>query len=219
MEDLGRADWQDPKRVACMIESYRHRYGAAFWTALRDMIGASPRMCVVDLGCGPGLFLVDAARLLGANTLYGIDASREMLDQAQEFLETLSPDVSFRLICHDLDQGDPPLGTENADLVFSGFLLHELERPERVLLFARCLLKPGGVCAAMDYVSGDEAAFVDAMTHSGMAEEQARKRYPHMCKRSVDDIMHLFEEAGLRRISARRLGNYRAVVIGVKVFK
>ncbi|MHA1246791.1 MAG: class I SAM-dependent methyltransferase [Candidatus Thorarchaeota archaeon] len=202
-----------------MIESYRHRYGTAFWTALREMIGSSPRMCVVDLGCGPGLFLVDAARLLGATTLYGLDASREMLSQAQEFLEALSPAVSFKLICHDLDEGDPPLPTESADLVFSGFLLHELERPESVLMSARRFLKPSGVCAAMDYVSGDEAAFVDAMTRSGMAEEQARKRYPHMCKRSVDDIMRIFEEAGLRRISARRLGNYRAIVIGVKVFK
>lgn len=216
LSDLGRADWTDSERVAGLVESYNRRYGPSFWEVFEELVG--PRRCrrVVEFGCGPGLFLLDASRRLGAETVYGIDSSPEMIGQAREFLESLSSPIAFELILSDVDTELPELETCSADLVFMGFLLHELKNPFPLISYSNEILDNQGVCAVYDYVSGNEEAFVRGMTALGMAEEKARLRYPHMCRNSIDDIINLLLDAGLRLIGHKIIDDFRAIVVGIK---
>ncbi len=214
MDDLRRADWSGQQQISGLASSYRARYGEPVWRVLLSLLDRRRYRRVIDLGCGPGLFLADAAQRLGAEMLVGLDASVEMLETARQVLSRMAPEQDVMLVCHDLDAGPLPLRDAHLDLVFSGYLLHELDRPEMTLRSVSSVLVDGGLCVSLDYVSGNEESFVKAMVALGMDEGRARSRYPHMCSRSAADIVHLFEAAGLTDIRHVMVNGHRAIVLG-----
>jgi ubiquinone/menaquinone biosynthesis C-methylase UbiE len=148
--------------------------------------------------------------------VYGLDESEAMLKQADEFLScVLSPD-NYILTQHDFNTDAVALEPSSVDMVFSGFFLHEAESAQSIILQAAQSLKPSGVCVVFDFVSGDEEAFVRVMGAHGMDEEKARKRYPHMCKHSIDDIVEFMTEAGLKPTSSKKIRDTAALVVGLK---
>jgi len=216
VEHLGKANWQDPERVQGMVQSYNERYPKAFWNVLLELIGAEPREVVAEFGPGPGLFLADTVSKLQTKKVYGLDESESMLKQADEFLScVLSPD-NYVLKQHDFDTGEMTLEPSSVDMVFSGFFLHEVKDPQFIIVQAAQSLKSSGVCVVFDFVSGDEEAFVREMGAHGMDEEKARKRYPHMCKHSVDDIVEFMTKAGLKPTGSKKIRGTAALVVGLK---
>ncbi len=216
VEHLGKADWQDPERVQGMVQSYNERYPEAFWNALLELIGSEQREVVAEFWPGPGLFLADAVSKLQAKRVYGLDESESMLKQADEFLScVLSPD-NYTLKQHDFDTDEIALDLSSVDMVFSGFFLHEVKNSQPIIVQAAQSLKSSGVCVVFDFVSGDEEAFVRVMGAHGMDEEKARKRYPHMCKHSVDDIFEFMTEAGLEPTGSKKIRGTAALIVGLK---
>jgi ubiquinone/menaquinone biosynthesis C-methylase UbiE len=216
VEHLGKADWQDPERVQGMVQSYNERYPEAFWNALLDLIGTEPREVVAEFGPGPGLFLVDTVSKLQTKKVYGIDESESMLKQADEFLScVLSPD-NYILTQHDFNTDAVAMEPSSVDMVFSGFFLHEVDNSQSIIVQAAQSLRPSGVCVVFDFVSGNEEAFVRVMGAHGMDEEKARKRYPHMCKHSVDDIVEFMIKAGLKPAGSKKIRETAALVVGLK---
>ena len=216
VEHLGKADWQDPERVQGMVQSYNERYPEAFWNALLELIGAEQREVVAEFGPGPGLFLADTVSKLQARRVYGLDESESMLKQADEFLScVLSPD-NYVLKQHDFDTDEMTLEPSSVDMVFSGFFLHEVKDSQSIILQAAQSLKSSGVCVVFDFVSGDEEAFMRVMGAHGMDEEKARKRYPHMCKHSVDDIVEFMTNAGLKPTGSKKIRGTAALIVGLK---
>jgi len=67
-----------------------------------------------------------------------------------------------------------------------------------------------------DFVSGNEEVFVRVMGAYGMDEAKARKRYPHMCKHSVDDIVEFMIKGGLKPIGSKKIRETAALVVGLK---
>ncbi|NWF95056.1 MAG: methyltransferase domain-containing protein [Candidatus Thorarchaeota archaeon] len=216
MENLAKADWDDPQRVKGLIDSYTERYGEVFWSALLHVLGSRRRDTVVELGCGPGLFLVDAVGRLGSSFVYGLDASQEMLARARDFLRQVLPEDRFRLVRVDFDTESISVGSPGADLCFAGYLLHEVANPVGLLTQTAALLRPEGACAVFDFVSGDEEGFVKAMVGRGVSEEHARRRYPHMCKHSLEDLTDVFSRSGYASISHVLADGFRAIVVGVR---
>ncbi|MEM2143035.1 MAG: class I SAM-dependent methyltransferase [Candidatus Thorarchaeota archaeon] len=216
MSNLSKADWSDPEKVKALAESYEQRYGRKFWSAFYALLGYKLFPHVVDLGCGPGLFLSDAVKRLGATQVCGLDSSEEMLGYARNILGGQLPPnrIGIRRVNFDTDSLDLAGGT--ADLVFCGYLLHELQDPKSFIRSAADALKTGGILLAFDFVSGDPDGFVSAMVERGMSEDEARRRYPHMCKHSLDDLVALFNEAQLRDVSSQMVDSYRAMVKGVR---
>ena len=214
LENLAKGDWTDPDKIRGLVESYSKRYGNPFWDGLLTLTSDEPRNSIADFGCGPGLFLVDAVEKFRAKTVYGFDQSVEMLQQALEFLEKRLPSNRRILEQLDFDKAPIPLADRSIDLAFSGFFLHEIEDPLGHVDQVLALLRVGGAYAVYDYVSSDEEEFVLAMAAAGMREERARKRYPHMCKHSIDDIKALLTNAGFQNVRATKVAEARAVVVG-----
>ncbi|RDE16693.1 MAG: hypothetical protein C4K47_01015 [Candidatus Thorarchaeota archaeon] len=218
MENLGKADWDDPERVKRLAASYSQRYGKTFWHTLLKLTGPERRETILDLGCGPGLFLLDATTRYKAKRVIGLDASEAMLEQAHHFLAGKLEESNTLLRVVDFDSSDPGVEPNTIDLAFSGFLLHEIRNPEGLLPHVYKSLKPKGIYAAYEFVSGDLVSFIDYMKRGGMSEADARRRYPHMCKYSLAQFEGMLRGAGFSRVKSSLI-DVRAVFVGLKAEK
>lgn len=99
-------------------------------------------MIVLDLGCGPGFFTLEMARLVGKTGLVvAADLQQGMLDILKKKLAAseLAGRVKFNL--------SRPEGTglaERFDFIMVFYMLHEVPDQARFLAEIRSLLKPGG---------------------------------------------------------------------------
>lgn len=214
---FAKANWTDTERIQRMIDSYKKRYDPKFWDSFIQLVGTDPRESIVDFGCGPGLFLIDAARKLNPKMVYGIDASKEMLQVASDFLSKGVVSGSFELKHVDFNREALPLEPESIDLAFSGFVFHEVADTLNHSAQVFSVLRNNGKIAIYDYVSGDKGAFIRLMMASGMSEESARKRYPHMCKNSRSDIETILRRSGFANVQSTMIDGARALVVGVKL--
>ncbi|MDH4213614.1 MAG: class I SAM-dependent methyltransferase [Candidatus Thorarchaeota archaeon] len=212
---LGKADWTDRDRIKYIVETYSRRYDMLFWKNLVELVGTQKRDVIVDFGCGPGLFLVDASNKFAATRLIGLDESREMLDQAKIFIDERTSAVSYELTVTDFNEVEIPIPHSSVDLAFCGFMLHEMASPQNLVEQASRTLRSGGKYIVYDWISGNEEMFVRKMTEQGMSHEQARLRYPHMCKHSLDDIIGLMEAASLKDVKGIAVNDIRGLVVGL----
>lgn len=100
---------------------------------------------VLDLGCGPGLFLRDLSLTGPELDLVGVEAAPYMLEHAcdEEY------DFSIRVA----DLNDPPAGLfepDSVDVALANRLFHELHQPLLLLQALHRWLKPGGVLILVD---------------------------------------------------------------------
>jgi len=121
-------------------------------TALRsiqEQRGRLPR--VLDVACGTGLLLKQLIAQVPGIEAYGLDASADMLAQAQAALQD-QPHVHLEHI--QIGRGmasNLPYGQENFDLIMCTNALHDM--PEAVALLAGLgkLLAPGGQLVVEDF--------------------------------------------------------------------
>jgi len=139
-----------------------------------------------------------------------------MLKQADEFLSCVLSSDNYILTQHDFNTDAVALEPNSVDMVFSGFFLHEVDNAQSIIVQAAQSLKPSGVCVVFDFVSGNEEVFVRVMSAHGMDDERTRKRYPHMCKHSVDDIVKLMTKARLKPTGSKKIRGTAALVVGLK---
>jgi ubiquinone/menaquinone biosynthesis C-methylase UbiE len=216
MANPGKADWTDEDRVQRMIDSYTRRYDDKFWKALDALISSRSREFVADFGCGPGLLLVDIAKRYKAIMAIGLDESREMLTQAEKFLAESTSLKSFEIVEVNFDTEEIPIELDFIDLGFSGFMLHEVVSPTDFVSQVYKHIRSWGIFVVYDFISGNEEAFVKKMSEQGMSVERARKRYPHMCKHSANDLVEILQTCGFRDCGMMILDEMRAVVVGHK---
>ncbi len=215
-DELAKADWEDSEHIKRLATSYSRRYDQPFWNAMKAVTASDSRTVIADFGCGPGLFLLDAAVIYRAEKIFGLDESPGMLDYARGLIERRLTGVSFELIQINFDSTKIPIPRGTVDLAFCGFMLHEVRDPRDFVGQVVDTLTSSGSYVIYDYVSGNEEAFVQAMMKRGMDEAHARKRYPHMCKHSIDDLVHLLKRSGLAMTEAIAVNDIRAVVLGKK---
>ena len=96
----------------------------------------------VDLGCGPGLLVVELARRLPGLHVTGIDLAEDLLAQGEDYARRagLGERISFR-------KGDVkqiPFPDDSLDLVVSTLSLHHWSEPIAVLDEVARVLRPGG---------------------------------------------------------------------------
>ena len=73
MENLAKGDWTDPERVKHFPKTYQVRYGDMFWNTFNKLIENKTRDVIADFGCGPGLWLLDAATRFNSTRLHGLE--------------------------------------------------------------------------------------------------------------------------------------------------
>ncbi len=212
----GKDDWTDDERVQRMAKSYNVRYDDEFWSAFEALTDATTRPVVADFGCGPGLFLADATNRFNAHTAIALDESEQMLALAETTLKERTDLKSIDIQHVNFDVEKIQVDPDSIDFAFSGFMLHEVASPSDFVSQVYSHIRSSGIYVVYDFVSGNEAMFVKTMGEHGMSEEQARKRYPHMCKHTADDIVKILETSGFSDCRALIIGEIRAVVVGLK---
>ncbi|MHA3962013.1 MAG: class I SAM-dependent methyltransferase [Candidatus Thorarchaeota archaeon SMTZ1-45] len=212
----GKADWTDDERVQRMANSYKVRYDDRFWKAFSSLTNRDSQPVVADFGCGPGLLLADIANRFKAHTAIALDESEQMLALAEKNLRELTKLESIDIQHVNFDTDEIQMEKNSIDFAFSGFMLHEVANPLDFVTNVKRVIKSNGIFVVYDFVSGNEEMFVKTVARQGMSEEDARKRYPHMCKHSADDIVEKLETSGFSDCRLITIDAVRAVVVGLK---
>jgi len=107
-------------------------------------LAIQPSDTVLDIGCGTGAMLAQLSVLFPDTSLYGVDASSEMLDIArQRLLSTI-----------DLKQGwaeELPYADETFNTVVSCNMFHYIRRPDAALEEMLRVLRPNGTLVITDW--------------------------------------------------------------------
>ena len=129
---------------------------AAAWLGSPDclpsLVAAVPRDAMVaDVGTGTGRVLPSLRER--TRHVIGIDASREMLDEARGRLDALGiHDVDLRLG----DMAHLPLEAGEVDVLLMNMALHHAPEPRAVLREVHRVLAPGGLLLLGDFLPHDE---------------------------------------------------------------
>lgn len=104
---------------------------------------------MIDLGAGPGLFTLPAARLVGSHgQVYAVDVQPEMLEVCRRRAAEQGLSGMVTVLSRE---SHIPLPDATADRVLIAFVLHEADEPSALLGEARRLLKPGGEVAVVEW--------------------------------------------------------------------
>jgi len=78
----------DAELLQRMVTSHPERYGETFWEFFTAQVQARlpSHPVMMDLGCGPGLFLRDVAARYNPAAIYGYDITPAMIDHARQML-------------------------------------------------------------------------------------------------------------------------------------
>ena len=127
-----------------VLRSHRWRTvdNSAAHVAPRLVPGAS----VLDVGCGPGTITVDIARRVAPGRVVGIDASAEVVAEAQAFAAEAG--VALELAVGDVYALDHP--DDAFDVVHAHQVLQHLADPVAALREMRRVCRSGGAVAVRD---------------------------------------------------------------------
>jgi len=129
-----------------------HRWRTAENSAGYLLRHLRPGLDLLDVGCGPGTITVDLARRVAPGTVVGVDASAEVIAEADAAHADGAPAVRFEVgDAYALDAAD-----EGFDVVHAHQVLQHLTDPVAALVEWRRVLRPGGLLAVRD---SDYAAF------------------------------------------------------------
>jgi ubiquinone/menaquinone biosynthesis C-methylase UbiE len=122
------------------------------YVAMRSMLG-SPKSPVVDLGCGPGLFLKRLVKDLPDVHLIGVDVSRPMIEEAMAQFRELQLAADFvRAEAPPLPFLDRSLGS-----ILASGMVHFVPDLGALLNEARRVLQPKGRFVASTYEASKAA--------------------------------------------------------------
>jgi ubiquinone/menaquinone biosynthesis C-methylase UbiE len=153
-----------------------------------------PGESLLDVGCGTGTLAIAAKRQVGTTgTVYGVDASPEMIARAEKKAKAAGVEVVFK----EAFAQKLPFPDTHFDVLLTTVMLHHLPRPARQELAVeiRRVLKPGGRVLAIDFGGADrkKKKFLDHFHH----------RHGHV---DLKDVIAMLNGAGLHIVESGAVG-------------
>ena len=133
-------DWAETygeDRISAWFSHYQSR-------AIASM-GLTGQMSFLDVGCGVGKAVVEAARSLDSGRACGIDISPAMIAKAKK-LSPPSAQIHFEVA----DSESIPFDERSFDRVLCTFSFHHYAKPDIVLQEIRRIMKPNGTFVLVD---------------------------------------------------------------------
>ena len=191
----------DDELLQRMVTSYPERFGDAFWAFFTAHVAPHlpSRPVVMDLGCGPGLFLRDVGERYPAGTLCGYDVTPAMIAYGQQ---ALYAGAKPTLMLHDVTTHPLPHATGTVHLVSMSSVLHVFDEPLPVLAEIWRVLAPGGIFLLHDWIRQPLRTYLEwRRDNLGEGEAESRRRgfrlFPVHNKYTAEDWRWLLAEAGL----------------------
>lgn len=158
---------------------------------------------LLDVGCGPGVAVREAAPLVTSAT--GLDLSPAMIARARSRAEGIG-NVEFV----EGDSARLPFADGAFSAVLSTTSFHHYPHPERALAEMRRVLEPAGRIAIGDLSS-------DRLVMRGVDALCTRYETGHVHFYRADELIALLNSAGFRDVTAHSLlaGSYALVTGGV----
>jgi ubiquinone/menaquinone biosynthesis C-methylase UbiE len=99
-------------------------------------------MTVLDLGCGPGFFLIEIAKMVSdSGKVMAADLQEGMLEKVEKKIK--GTDLEQRFEIHKCQ--DDKIGvTEKVDFVLAFYMIHEVPDQDKLFGELRSILKPEG---------------------------------------------------------------------------
>jgi ubiquinone/menaquinone biosynthesis C-methylase UbiE len=99
-------------------------------------------MTVLDLGCGPGFFSIEMAKMLNdSGKVIAADIQEGMLEKVNQKIQGTV--LAQRVELHQCE--DNKVGvTENVDFILVFYMIHEVPNQESLLRELKSILKPNG---------------------------------------------------------------------------
>ena len=105
---------------------------------------------VVDVGCGPGFFLLPLAERIPGGVAVGVDLQEEMLAMAQQRARDAGV-ANVELLAGNPEEGLPAaIGAVDGALV--SMVLHEAMSHDRFMRGVASTLRPGGWCLVIEWL-------------------------------------------------------------------
>jgi len=156
-----------------------------------ELAKIKPGDAVLDVGCGPGSLSLRAKKLVGTTgSVAGIDASAKMIELAQRKAAKSGLEVNFQNALIEA----LPFPDNSFDVVMSRLVIHHLPGDLKLRGFAEMkrVLKPGGICLAVDFDSSNSHLYGGIM-------KPFLSKMP-MSKIDVKGYAPLFEKAGFSAV-------------------
>jgi SAM-dependent methyltransferase len=203
------SDSSDEDLLRRMIETHGERFGPKFWAFFAAHVGnrLPPRPVVIDLGCGPGLFLRDLAERFPGATLHGYDATPAMLVHARQLSYGTA---KATLALHDVAVQPLPHAVGTVDLTTMSSVLHIFDEPLRTLAEIRRVLAPGGLFVLHDWIRQPLQTYL-AWRRDVLKEEPSEsllrgfRLFPVHNKYTPEDWRWLLAEAGFTILDQAQL--------------
>jgi len=192
-----------------MIETHGERFGPKFWAFFAAHVGnrLPPRPVMVDLGCGPGLFLRDLGERYPGATLYGYDVTPAMIAHGRELSYGAAKAM---LALHDVATQPLPHPAGGVHLVTMSSVLHVFDEPLGALAEIRRVLAPGGLFVLHDWIRQPLQTYL-AWRRDVLKEEPSEslrrgfRLFPVHNKYTPEDWRWLLAEAGFAILDQAQL--------------
>jgi len=146
-------------------------------------------MTALDMGCGPGYFTVELARLVGdRGKVIAADLQQEMLDKM--FRKASSYGLEKRIEPHKC-QSERTGIEKKVDFILTFWMVHEVPDQQKFFEELRSLLNPGGKFLIVEPII-------------------------HVTKRSFSEMIARLENAGLQIIARPEIAFSRSLLLEAK---
>jgi SAM-dependent methyltransferase len=190
----------DEEFLQRLVSNHHERFSADFWAMFSARIAPllPPQPVVIDLGCGPGMFLRDLGQRYPQATLFGYDVTPAMIAHGQQLSTTGSRPT---LVLHDVATQPLPHAAGSVHLVTMTSVLHVLDEPLPVLSEIRRVLTPNGIFLLHDWVRMPLKTYLARRQESqqedlAISRQRGFRVFPAHCKYTTEDWQWLLAEAG-----------------------